>query len=622
MEINGYEIDEYNVHGIKAGATSWTCPLCSSGRKYNPKQKCLSVFWDTGLGKCNHCSETVQLHTYKKKTLHVVYKRPVYVPLNKPYSDKFSKYLTDTRKLSSIALESLKIREVKEWMPQTTKEENCIAFDYFLDGVLINTKFRDGKKNFKLVKDAEKILYNIDSIKNSKYAIFVEGEIDVLSWVTAGKTSCVSVPNGFPKSGKVNMDYIDNYIQLFEHLDWIYIGVDNDDAGRNGKEELIRRFGISRVKLISYNGLKDANEVLVKADNETLISCFDNAKEIQIHGVYTAEMVFPEILDRYRNGQKRGSTTYFPQIDKAWTWREGEVTIWTGYQNEGKTLMFLQLALIRAIKEGIPVAVFSPENMPLVDFFNDLIESIIGKSADPFYQYNYMSEQELRFAVELITKYFYLIYPDEDFKIETIFEKTEFLVKKHGIRTLLIDPYNTVEHLMKGGEREDLYISRFMSKIKKFAVDKDISVHLIAHQNTPKHNDKDEGRYFKPSANNIKGGGTFADKADNVVIVWRHNRGITWSDPEVTFESQKIKKQKLVGVPNLIDNLIFDIKTNRYYINEFTPFIEIDDLLANTLGVKPKEKNPELPEKTISVLDLVAMNRQANEPMNEDEVPF
>lgn len=64
-------------------------------------------------------------------------------------------------------------------------------------------------------------------------------------------------------------------------------------------------------------------------------------------------------------------------------------------------------------------------------------------------------------------------------------------------------------------------------------------------------------------------------------------------------ESQKIKKQKLVGVPNLIDNLIFDIKTNRYYINEFTPFIEIDDLLANTLGVSPKEKYQELRESKL-----------------------
>jgi hypothetical protein len=40
------------------------------------------------------------------------------------------------------------------------------------------------------------------------------------------------------------------------------------------------------------------------------------------------------------------------------------------------------------------------------------------------------------------------------------------LVKKKGIRGVIIDPYNTVEHLMNNGEREDLYISRFMSQLK------------------------------------------------------------------------------------------------------------------------------------------------------------
>lgn len=580
MEINGYEIDEYNVYGIKASASTSTCPECSAGRKYNPKQKCLSVFWDTGLGVCNHCGKTIQLHTYKKKANVVNYKRPVFVPISKPYSDKFTNYLCNTRKISLDALKTLKIREVKEWMPQTTQEENCIAFDYFFNDELINTKFRDGKKNFKLVKDAEKILYNLDSVKNSNYVIFVEGEIDVASWLTAGKKSAVSVPNGFTKSGKVNMDYLDNYVHIFDSIETIYIGVDDDEAGRNGKEELIRRFGIEKIKIISYNGLKDANECLVKAGIETLLSCFNNAKEIQISGVFTANDCRNEILDRYRNGQKRGTTTYFKKIDNAWTWREGEVTVWTGYQNEGKTLMLLQLCLIRAINEGVKVAVFSPENMPKADFFNDLIESIVGKSADPYYKNNYMSENEILFALDLIDRYFFLIYPDDNFRLENIFEKTAFLVKKNAIRTLVIDPYNTIEHHMDKGGREDLYISKFMGQLKKFAVEKDISVHLVAHQNTPKTNEKDEGRYYKPSLNNIKGGGTFADKADNVLIIWRHNRALNPRDPQVTFESQKIKKQKLVGIPNLVDDIIFDIRKQRYYIDGFSPLDEVDQLFT------------------------------------------
>jgi twinkle protein len=66
-----------------------------------------------------------------------------------------------------------------------------------------------------------------------------------------------------------------------------------------------------------------------------------------------------------------------------------EVNLWTGYQNEGKSLFLNQLALIKAFTSG-KFAVFSPENFPLDDFFNDLIETYIGKSCDPYYTNNYM----------------------------------------------------------------------------------------------------------------------------------------------------------------------------------------------------------------------------------------
>ena len=108
--------------------------------------------------------------------------------------------------------------------------------------------------------------------------------------------------------------------------------------------------------------------------------------------------------------------------------------------------------------------------------------------------------------MNFINDYFFVIYPEKDFKIDTIFEKANYLVKKHGIKTLIIDPYNTVEHLMKNGEREDLYISRFMTNLKRFAVEKQVSVNLVAHQVTARKNEKDGGRYYRPELNNIKGG--------------------------------------------------------------------------------------------------------------------
>jgi twinkle protein len=114
-----------------------------------------------------------------------------------------------------------------------------------------------------------------------------------------------------------------------------------------------------------------------------------------------------------------------------------------------------------------------------------------------------------------------------------------------------------------------------MSKLKQFAVENNVSLSLVAHQITPR---KDEtGRYPRPDVNYIKGGSEFANKADNVLMVWRPNRAIDFKDKRVIFGSQKIKKQKLVGIPQEIGDIEFNRNEHRYYFNGFTPFTNLDE---------------------------------------------
>jgi hypothetical protein len=147
---------------------------------------------------------------------------------------------------------------------------------------------------------------------------------------------------------------------------------------------------------------------------------------------------------------------------------------------------------------------------------------------------------------------------------------------------------------MRLGEREDLYISRFMAKLKKFAVDHMVCVHLVAHQSTPLVQ-KGEN-YPMPNIYKIKGGGTFGDKADNVIAVWREFRNTNQKDPGVKFISQKIKKQKLTGIPGTAI-IIYNRQQNRYLYNLASPFemikkepvIELP--IPDTQGLEPVDFN-------------------------------
>lgn len=544
------------------------CPNCIRIGKTNVKDTCLSINLESGLYNCHKCSWS---GCVKPKDFKPMYVKPTKQNFTK-LSDKALELFTQRGISQSVVIEN-KIA--------MSKDGQSIIFPYLRNGELINYKQRFlDKKDFRQGKDAEPIMYNYDRCNGQKEIIICEGEFDCMAFEEAGYTYVTSVNQGAPNENDKNIDKklecITTCYEMFDNAEKIYLATDNDANGRRLKDELIRRLGAERCFSIDLSDCKDANEYLIKYNKLKLSDLIKNAKEIPIDGIFTAENEKLSMLDSFHNGKKRGQTTHWEDIDKAWTWRTGEVTIWTGYQNEGKSLFLQSLCLLRAFHDSEKFAFFSPENIPIGDFFDDMIETFVGKSTDPHFKQNQMSELEYFKSIDFVSNHFFLIYPSKDFEFETILEKAKYLVRKKGIRHFIIDPYNTVEHKLKPGEREDLYISRFMSELKRFALQNDIGIHLVAHQLTPQ---KDaNGRYLRPDLNRIKGGGTFSDKADNVNFVWRPNRALDFSDTEVVFGSQKIKKQKLTGTPQDIIGINFLRKTNRYYINGRSPFDNLDKI--------------------------------------------
>ena len=160
-EINGFTIDKFNQYGLEVGKTQGVCPWSTKCRKpANQKKKCSSYDWERGLGTCHNCNTSFQLHTYKRKgNSEKVYIKPEQ-SLAPNMSEKVEGWFKD-RGISLASLRDLNVTTGEEYMPQTGKSENTIQFNYYMGDQLINVKYRDGRKNFKLYKGAEKIFYNI-----------------------------------------------------------------------------------------------------------------------------------------------------------------------------------------------------------------------------------------------------------------------------------------------------------------------------------------------------------------------------------------------------------------------------------------------------------------------------
>ena len=241
-EINGFLIDEFNIHKLEEGKKQGVCPLCSHDRKpKNQKANCASYDWLRGIGTCHNCNDKFQLHTYKRKgKAEKIYVKPNNYVVEEPgmkVEDWFK-----GRGISKNTLDELRVSEGPEYMPQTSKTENVIKFNYFVGGQLINVKYRDGRKNFKLFQGAEKVFYNIDSTVGHDECVIVEGEMDVLALHEAGVKNAISVPNGATLNSN-NLDYLDSCIDYFEDKTKIILAVDNDEPGLALQTELIRRLG-------------------------------------------------------------------------------------------------------------------------------------------------------------------------------------------------------------------------------------------------------------------------------------------------------------------------------------------------------------------------------------------
>lgn len=567
IQIQGYDVDDSRASGKRQFKAK--CPKCKEVGKTNINDTCLSVNRDLQTFNCHKCGWNGYYgeQTFKK----VEYKLPNTVNFTELTLEHLQ-YFT-SRLITQQTVIRNEIKSSNGWY----------AFQYKEGDTVVNVKARKhGEKKYFQAAEAKQTMYKYNDIVGQKTIIVCEGEWDALSWEEAGFNFATSVSQGAPNENDANVEKklacVYNCFDIFEEAETIYISVDNDTNGRRLQKELIKIFTPEKCKIISLEGLfkhdgepcKDANDVLIAYGKERLKSLYNDAQDVKVDGVFDCSDFSNDIIDSYRNGQPRGTTTYFKQVDEHWTHRMGEVTIWSGYNNEGKSLFLKQLLLLKSKFEGWKHAIYSPEEMPFSEWYTDVIESYVGLSADPTQKYynNYMNEMQLQDGIRFMNEHFFMVYPEEEQSIDEILKRFSYLIRKKNLKTVTLDPYNQIQHKMMSGEREDLYISRFMSKLKKFAVQHEVEVHLVAHQVTPKF---EVGKnYPEPNIYLIKGGGTFADKADNVCAVWRENRNTDIRDTAVKFISQKIKKQKLTGIPGSV-SLTYDRHANRYLINGESP---------------------------------------------------
>lgn len=426
--------------------------------------------------------------------------------------------------------------EIAAEMGVVSKGEN-IAFEFRQSGVPSFLKIRqeiieagESSKTFWIEPRGSALcLWNEDCLREPSEAplIITEGEFDALSFLTAGATHVVSVPNGSPldKPGEGEID--PNSDNAFRYL-WdggtlkaglqnfskIILATDDDHKGRVLRDELAVRLGRSRCWWVRYpDGCKDANEVLIAHGCDILQDMIADAKPIVPNRLVT----FSEIPSR-ADAQRYSSG--WAAFDDHFKLVPPQLIIVTGRPNAGKSQWTLALVANLARIWGLKGTILQFEDNPERNR-RDLLK--YAKAWKDQAQ-NGIAED----PVKWVDRMFRTISPNEDkdeagdFDLPWLHTAIEEAATRHGCRWVVIDPWNEIEHLWGRQDTEATYLNRALRQLKRLSRRYQIAIIIVAHPTKEGGKSKtiDDADLY-----DVNGGAVWNNKADLGIIIWADSVG-------------------------------------------------------------------------------------------------
>ena len=128
---------------------------------------------------------------------------------------------------------------------------------------------------------------------------------------------------------------------------------------------------------------------------------------------------------------------------------------------------------------------------------------------------------------------------------------------RYGIRGLVIDPYNELDHQRAGNVSETEYVSHMLTKIKRFAQVAGVHVWFVAHPRQLQ-----QWRGDAPGLYDISGSAHFVNKADHGLVVHRNRDPAAENPAEVQILVRKVRNKIAGTLGDAV--LVYDRVNGRY----------------------------------------------------------
>lgn len=222
----------------------------------------------------------------------------------------------------------------------------------------------------------------------------------------------------------------------------------------------------------------------------------------------------------------------------------GCITIWTGLTNAGKTTVMTMIAK-KTIEQGERIFFFNGEQTK-EDFKNNLYIQASGKKDLIRKQYRnsivydtFVKEEKARELEKIYGNKIYIYNNEVERDINSLLYAMEELRKEQKIRVFFLDNFMQIDIKSDNVFQEQTNI---MEKLRTFAVNKKVHIHLVAHPR------KTERFQVRLAEYDILGSSNLSNKAYNIISIMRMDK--IRNDNK---EKEKLEKELL--------NLDYDLNT-------------------------------------------------------------
>jgi twinkle protein len=537
------------------------CPKCSATRKHRT-HKCLHANAAQGRFRCHNAgcdyAGAVKVEDWRDKA--GMAKRRFNKPdadLTFPVTDQLTRFFAK-RGIEMAVVERNRVYwgeyvRVDDTTGEIEKRTPAVVFPYFRDGEVVNQKYRMGGKGFAVDAGAELIPLGLDDVQGAARVYICEGECDklVIEQVT-GSIAVLSPPNGSkPDDGTMTV-LVD---AVADAADVVLCG-DMDEPGQMFMELVAKRIGHDRCWRVRWpDGCKDANDTLLAYGADAVRECLDAARAYPVQGIISIRDLYEEIDKLYWDGMPGGESTGWQNVDRFYTVRERQLTVVTGSPGSGKSV-WLNALMLNLAENGWTFCVCSPEQMPLARHAAMLIQARVDKpfGEGPTERMSYATMAEHR---EWVADRFWFSMPEEN-TIDSVLERAAVMVRRYGVRGLVIDPWNNFDHSRPGGMTETEFVHLTLTKIRAFDMNHDLHVWLVAHPTKLRRSERD-GTWPVATPYDISGSAGFFNKSDNCISVFRNKDNDALP---VQIHVQKVRFAEDGGLG--MAELYFDKITGRY----------------------------------------------------------